>query len=87
LLLYACWGQADQRSSTRIWLLGRRDAPSTDQHGHAGRRTEFEREVSGGMEEGRVKWEGGVVEGIERAPEAFIGLFHGENLGKMLVKV
>ena len=28
-----------------------------------------------------------VVEGIERAPEAFIGLLTGENIGKMLVQV
>ncbi|HEV7386502.1 MAG TPA: hypothetical protein VGN89_16580, partial [Phenylobacterium sp.] len=26
-------------------------------------------------------------EGIDKAPEAFIGLFKGENLGKMLVKL
>ena len=26
-------------------------------------------------------------EGIESAPEAFIGLFKGENFGKMLVKI
>jgi hypothetical protein len=28
-----------------------------------------------------------VDEGIERAPEAFLKLFRGENLGKMLVKL
>ena len=28
-----------------------------------------------------------MVEGIENAPKAFIGLFKGENFGKMLVKV
>jgi NADPH-dependent curcumin reductase CurA len=28
-----------------------------------------------------------VVEGIERAPEAFIGLFRGANIGKMVVKL
>jgi hypothetical protein len=28
-----------------------------------------------------------VVEGLENAPKAFIGLFTGENLGKQLVKV
>jgi len=28
-----------------------------------------------------------IVEGLERAPEAFIGLFDGENIGKQLVKV
>jgi NADPH2:quinone reductase len=28
-----------------------------------------------------------VTEGIENAPEAFLGLFEGENIGKQLVKV
>ena len=36
---------------------------------------------------GKMTWRETVVEGIERAPEAFIGLFKGENFGKMLVKI
>ena len=28
-----------------------------------------------------------VVDGIERAPEAFLALFKGDNVGKMLVRV
>jgi len=28
-----------------------------------------------------------VFEGLDNAPDAFIGLFKGENLGKMLVKL
>ncbi len=27
------------------------------------------------------------VDGLERAPEAFIGLLHGQNVGKQLVRV
>ena len=34
-----------------------------------------------------LKWEETIVEGIENTPKAFIGLFAGENLGKMLVRV
>ena len=37
--------------------------------------------------DGRLRWRETVVEGIERAPEAFIGLLRGDNTGKMLVKV
>ncbi len=54
---------------------------------HLERRDDFLRDVSGWMREGKLKWEETILEGIERAPDAFIGLFHGENLGKMLVEV
>ena len=36
---------------------------------------------------GQISWQETIVAGIENAPEAFIGLFKGENLGKMLVKI
>ena len=37
--------------------------------------------------EGKIKWKETVVDGIENAPKAFIGLFKGENFGKMIVKL
>jgi NADPH-dependent curcumin reductase CurA len=36
---------------------------------------------------GRIKWQETVKEGIASAPEAFLGLFRGDNAGKMLVRV
>jgi len=36
--------------------------------------------------EGKIKWKETIVDGIENAPEAFIGLFKGANFGKMIVK-
>jgi len=36
---------------------------------------------------GRIAVRETIVEGIEAAPQAFIGLFTGANLGKMVVKV
>jgi len=36
---------------------------------------------------GKIKWKETIVHGIEKAPEAFIGLFKGENFGKMIVKL
>jgi len=47
----------------------------------------FYKEMAGWIREGKIKWEETIFEGIENTPEAFIGLFTGENLGKMLVKV
>jgi len=34
-----------------------------------------------------VKYAENIVEGFENTPRAFIGLFHGENLGKQIVKI
>ena len=39
------------------------------------------------VEEGRLTYREDVVEGLEQAPRAFIGLLRGENRGKLLVKV
>jgi len=50
-------------------------------------RGEFEKEVGGYYQAGKLKNKESVVEGIDKAPEAFIGLFHGENVGKMVVKL
>jgi len=36
---------------------------------------------------GKITWKQTVREGIENAPAAFLGLFAGENFGKMLVKL
>jgi NADPH-dependent curcumin reductase CurA len=48
---------------------------------------EFVRDMAGWAKEGKMKWHETIYDGIERAPEAFIGLFKGENFGKMLVRV
>ncbi len=36
---------------------------------------------------GKLKYREDIVEGLERAPEAFIGLLQGRNFGKLLVKL
>lgn len=37
--------------------------------------------------EGKLKYRENIVEGLENTPDAFLGLFRGDNLGKQLVKV
>ncbi len=54
---------------------------------HADRQPQFLADMTQWLASGQIKWEETVVEGIERAPQALIGLFKGENVGKMLVKV
>lgn len=44
-------------------------------------------ELSSWVKDGKVTWKETVFDGIEKAPEAFLGLFSGENLGKMLVRL
>jgi len=39
------------------------------------------------VENGTLKYRETIVEGIENAPKAFIGLFKGENFGKQIVKL
>jgi NADPH-dependent curcumin reductase CurA len=39
------------------------------------------------LAEGKLKYAEHIVEGFENTPQAFLGLFTGENLGKQLVKV
>jgi NADPH-dependent curcumin reductase CurA len=48
---------------------------------------DFELDMPRWIAEGRVKWHETVFEGIEKAPEAFLGLFSGTNLGKMIVRL
>ena len=54
---------------------------------HFDRMGDFFRDMGQWVREGKVKYEETVVDGIENAPKAFMGLLSGENLGKMLVKV
>lgn len=45
------------------------------------------RQMAQWLQEGKLKYRENVVEGIENAPRAFIGMLKGENIGKQLVKV
>jgi len=65
------------RATVRGFLVG----DYQDRWGHA-----LER-LAGFIEAGDLRYEESVVDGLEEAPDAFLGLFAGENIGKQLVKV
>jgi NADPH-dependent curcumin reductase CurA len=48
---------------------------------------EARNELAGMLQQGKLKYRESVAQGIERAPQAFIGLLKGENFGKQLVKL
>ena len=48
---------------------------------------EWVRTLAGWAADGKITWRETIREGIGAAPDAFIGLFRGENLGKMLVRL
>src|SRR5437868_3352221 len=45
------------------------------------------RQMGEWIKAGRIKYREDIVEGIDKAPRAFIGMLRGENFGKMLVKM
>jgi NADPH-dependent curcumin reductase CurA len=54
---------------------------------HFDRFRDFTREVGRWVAEGKIRYRETVADGIERAPDAFIGLLNGENTGKMVVRL
>jgi NADPH-dependent curcumin reductase CurA len=47
----------------------------------------FLHEVGAGIADGRIRYREDFVDGVERAPEAFIGMLEGRNFGKLIVRV
>jgi len=45
------------------------------------------RQLAGWLRQGRLKYREDIVDGIGNAPRAFIGMLHGRNIGKQLVKL
>ena len=54
---------------------------------HQGLMPDFVREVSTALADGRMSARETVVEGLEQAPAAFVGLLRGDNTGKMIVRL
>lgn len=45
------------------------------------------RQMAQWLKEGKLKYRENIIEGLENAPRAFIGMLKGENIGKQLVKI
>ena len=54
---------------------------------YAHRYGEFFAEMSQWLKDGKIKFREDVVDGLENAPQAFIGLLEGKNFGKLVVRV
>lgn len=48
---------------------------------------EFAAQMGPWVEAGKVKYREEIIDGLENAPEAFIGLLNGENFGKRVIRV
>lgn len=55
-----------------------------DDYGH--RYGEFAAQMTQWLSEGKIHYREHLVEGLESAPEAFIGLLEGKNFGKLVIK-
>jgi NADPH-dependent curcumin reductase CurA len=51
------------------------------------KRAQFLSDMKGWIKDGRIKYRTTILEGIEQAPTALIGLFTGANTGKMVVRL
>jgi NADPH-dependent curcumin reductase CurA len=48
---------------------------------------EFLREVGAGVADGIIRYREDIVDGLEKAPETFIGMLEGKNFGKVIERV
>ena len=64
----------------RLQMQGFLVGDFADQH------TEGLQQMSAWLKEGRLNYREDIVEGLENAPQAFIGMLRGDNIGKRLVK-
>lgn len=56
-----------------------------EDYGH--RYNEFANDMSQWLNAGKIKYREHLIDGLERAPQAFIGMLDGQNFGKMVIRV
>jgi len=49
--------------------------------------SKFQSEVSKGITDGQIKYREDIVDGLENAPAALVGMLEGKNFGKLLVRI
>lgn len=54
---------------------------------YAPRYGEFANQMSTWLKEGKIRFREHIVDGLEQAPQAFIGLLEGKNFGKLVIRV
>jgi NADPH-dependent curcumin reductase CurA len=57
------------------------------QYDFAEQRPDFYRDMAQWIREGKMKYREDVVDGLENAPAAFVGMLQGKNFGKLVVRV
>lgn len=48
---------------------------------------EFAKEMGAWVESGKIRYREEIVDGLEQAPRAFVGMLKGENFGKLVIRV
>jgi NADPH-dependent curcumin reductase CurA len=48
---------------------------------------DFAREMNGWIKGGKITYREEIIDGLENAPQAFIGLLRGDNFGKRVIRV
>jgi NADPH-dependent curcumin reductase CurA len=56
-----------------------------DDYGH--RYNEFAQDMKEMLQSGKIHYREQIIEGLENAPQAFIGMLEGQNFGKLVIKV
>ena len=51
------------------------------------KRAEAEAELAQWVTDGKIQVREDIIEGLENAPQGLIGLLHGDNIGKRMIKV
>ncbi len=56
-----------------------------DDYGH--RYNEFAKDMSQWLSSGKIKYREHQIDGLDSAPNAFIGMLDGQNFGKLVIRV